>query len=271
MSKFYIIMFLLLWSNLGWTQTDYKQKRLDRERWQEYRDNYRYYPPASSSGSGGGGSEVTLDEESWGSGSNREEGHGDGYGGQGSDNGRAFDRKTQNERQQRAVNSPEDSNRDFSLKGMGTIGYIFIIIVACVILGAIIYYLMNRKKNEKVDSEPYEPEPEEINPLAISKTELQLKIEECLANKDYRTAIRLYYVFTLKALAEKKWIDWKKEKTNVSYLMEMHGKEEFNDFQNCTQIYEYAWYGKVPVSEQQYQSIEPVYRNLILHLNPQAL
>ena len=65
----------------------------------------------------------------------------------------------------------------------------------------------------------------EWNPEIITKTELQLKLEEAMAREDYRECVRIYFTFILKELISKGWIRWKKEKTNHHYVMEMGAKK----------------------------------------------
>ena len=66
---------------------------------------------------------------------------------------------------------------------------------------------------------------DEVNPVDIPLTELQRLLKDALDQGDYRGAIRIYFIFILRALSKKKWIQWEKEKTNFSYLVEMRKNE----------------------------------------------
>ena len=49
---------------------------------------------------------------------------------------------------------------------------------------------------------------------AVSETELERWLREALERSDYRLAIRIYYLMVIKELSDRKWITWKKDKTN---------------------------------------------------------
>ncbi|MFA5574032.1 MAG: hypothetical protein WC994_03140 [Brumimicrobium sp.] len=85
---------------------------------------------------------------------------------------------------------------------------------------------------------------EDVNPETIKKSDLQTELKKAIDEENYRLAIRIYYIQTLKAFVEAGFIKWKKKKTNYHYLLEVSGKKEFFDFQKAIQIYEWTWYGK---------------------------
>lgn len=107
------------------------------------------------------------------------------------------------------------------------------------------------------------------NPEVVTKTELELRLEEAQLKEDYRECIRIYFTFILKELIRKSWISWKKEKTNHHYVVEMSGRKEAFGFMECVRIYDLVWYGDyninkevyellIPNLEQYYQLLEPI-------------
>ena len=52
---------------------------------------------------------------------------------------------------------------------------------------------------------------------------------------------------------------WKKDKTNGSYVAEMHGKEGFDLFRLLTISFERAWYGEKEIGESEYHMIIPLF------------
>ena len=136
-----------------------------------------------------------------------------------------------------------------------------------VILGIVAYLIIKnmRPSNKKVLVEVEN----DWNPEVISKTELELKLEDAMAREDYRECIRIYFTFILKELIRKSWIHWKKEKTNYHYVLEMHKKPNAFRFNECVRIYDLVWYGEYhidreifemlrPTLEEYYQSLDPV-------------
>jgi hypothetical protein len=56
-------------------------------------------------------------------------------------------------------------------------------------------------------------------------------------------------------MSEKNIIQYKQDKTNFDYLLQLHPTKHYNSFFRITRNYEYSWYGKFDVSEQAYRVI----------------
>lgn len=79
-------------------------------------------------------------------------------------------------------------------------------------------------------------------------------LAEALKDKNFRVAIRLYYLKTLKALSEKKMIQWRPEKTNRQYVSELPENGLKQPFRDITTLFEWIWYGNFPVDINLYKS-----------------
>ena len=110
----------------------------------------------------------------------------------------------------------------------------------------------------------------ELAPTQIPKSELELLLEKALANNDFRGAIRLYFIFIIKDLSEKEWIRWEKKKTNFSYLIEMRSRPQYELFNEAVSIYELVWYGNYNVEKEDFDSLEPQFKNLLNSLNSEG-
>ena len=77
-------------------------------------------------------------------------------------------------------------------------------------------------------------------------------IEDAVAQGRFREATRLHYLKTLRILSDLGRINWTKHKTNIDYAQDLAGTDLSYRFGDITRIYEYAWYGEFPVSEQEY-------------------
>ncbi len=77
-------------------------------------------------------------------------------------------------------------------------------------------------------------------------------IQEKLIQKDYRLAIRFYYLFLLKKMSDAKIIDWEINKTNADYAYEIKNESQKSQFEKLSYLYEYIWYGEFDVAENQY-------------------
>lgn len=77
----------------------------------------------------------------------------------------------------------------------------------------------------------------------IHKSDMEILIEKSLKEGNYMLTVRLYYLWAIKELSNKRLIKWKRDKTNRDYIREMR-KTEFNKpFRDVTRIFERVWYG----------------------------
>lgn len=224
---------------------------------QEYNDAVKQYE--SGDGNGGNGGEG----DGWGN------GQGGNGGENGEDNGQWGPGDGANNKPQEPVEyddyDPEPMDTpDVSTPsaGLGAFGYILmgVFIVALVFL---IYYMyINSPKDGKKISGTIEGL-DEVNPTEIPLTELQRMLQEALANNDYRGAVRIYFIFIIRDLAQKNWIKWEKEKTNFHYLREMSGKKEFDDFNRSVSYFEIIWYGKREIDANKFNEVKPNFTRLL--------
>lgn len=98
-------------------------------------------------------------------------------------------------------------------------------------------------------------EEEEEMPEDIFAINYQKEIDKAAAQGNYRLAVRLMYLRLLKNMSEKNIINYKQDKTNLDYLMQLSATKYYNDFSRITRHYEYSWYGKFEVSSEAYQII----------------
>ncbi len=130
-------------------------------------------------------------------------------------------------------------------------------IILLVILLAFIIYQLIKNKTPQDAVIPFEPLAEDLNPATITKTELELRLEEAMRNEDYRECVRIYFLFAMKNLIERRWIFWKKERTNMHYIIEMQGRPGAYDFEQIVNIYDLVWYGDYELDKSAYAGIQP--------------
>ena len=108
---------------------------------------------------------------------------------------------------------------------------------------------------------------DDVPPSEIPKTELERRLEEALAREDYREAVRIYFIFIIKDLSMKNWIVWERKKTNMSYLMEMRSKSQFNLFNETVSIYDIVWYGNYTITKSNFHEVEPKFKQLLAEIH----
>jgi hypothetical protein len=93
-------------------------------------------------------------------------------------------------------------------------------------------------RKTKTEATPYTVLEENIHEL-----DLKALIEEAEAQREFRKAIRLHYLQSLKKLTDANIIQWKPGKTNRCYSTEIQYPHIRQEFEQLTSMFEYVWYG----------------------------
>jgi len=96
----------------------------------------------------------------------------------------------------------------------------------------------------------------------IKNEDIQKLIKAALADKNYRLAVRYYYLYTLQLMTEQDLIAWEIQKTNEDYLKELQQEQLKQPFKKITRLYDYIWYGEFPIDENNYQKAENSFLSL---------
>ncbi len=97
----------------------------------------------------------------------------------------------------------------------------------------------------------------------ISEVDFKNLISEAVASKDYRYAIRYYYLFLLKKLDQFDVIVYDAQKTTYDYQIEVEGSKYASGFSRATYYYTYIWYGEFSIDEHEYVQTSSVYDQLL--------
>lgn len=97
----------------------------------------------------------------------------------------------------------------------------------------------------------------------IREIDFKNLISEAVSNKDYRSAIRYYYLFLLKKLDQFDVIAYDAQKTTYDYQMEVEGSKYASGFSKATYYYTYIWYGEFSIDEGEYDKTSSVYDELL--------
>jgi len=103
---------------------------------------------------------------------------------------------------------------------------------------------------------PYTESLENIHQITFDE-----EIEKALGQRNYRLAIRLLYLSTLKQLNDAHFIQWQVDKTNSAYINELADAEKRQSFSILTRQFEYVWYGDFPVDGPSFQNINTLFHN----------
>jgi hypothetical protein len=122
---------------------------------------------------------------------------------------------------------------------------------------AVIWFLVQNKMNifgsgKKVILPVHAEEGDAENIFTANLREAAGKAAE---KGDYRLSIRFSYLQLLKTFSENGLISYGTDTTNSEYLAQLYSRPCYKDFFNVTRSYEYAWYGQMPVNQQQYETV----------------
>ena len=236
---------------------------LDQNKWQDIRDGIRYEGQQEGPGrewTYESNEDYQRERKKFEGGKGNGGSGGNGYeGGGGDGSGERYDGAEEYQRQE--YTPPPPSNTTYnaaSFGGLSILGYILLIAFGVGLIFLIFYlFISAERKGSKVKTEIGIIDIEDVNPIEIPLTELQRLLQEAIARKDYRGAVRIYFMFIIRDLAEKRQIKWEKEKTNFHYLREMSGKNEFDDFNISVSYFEIIWYGKRELDADKFEQVKP--------------
>ncbi len=114
--------------------------------------------------------------------------------------------------------------------------------------------IFGRKKN-KLLSENEEESLEELQDVS----EYDSLIADAETTRNFNRAIRFLFLKTLKTVSDKGFVSFAIEKTNQEYLKEIRQSPHFKEFEILTRSYEYVWYGKHEVYENQYLQLKEAF------------
>src|SRR6185312_15426540 len=137
---------------------------------------------------------------------------------------------------------------------------IFFWILAVIFISFIAYKVLFkndifRRNKNKLLSDDREESLEDLQ----NASEYDALIANAETKPDFNLAIRFLFLKTLKTLSDREFVTFTIEKTNKEYLNEMAQTKYFKEFEDLTRSYEYVWYGKHMIHENQYLKLKELY------------
>jgi len=96
----------------------------------------------------------------------------------------------------------------------------------------------------------------------IKNEDLSELIQKAIHQKNYRLAIRYYYLLALQKLSKYDFIDWQQQKTNEDYIKEIQENKLKNKFASSTYLYDFVWYGNFDINESEFTKAEAEFNEL---------
>jgi len=115
--------------------------------------------------------------------------------------------------------------------------------------------------NSKAVYVPYSESQENIHEIDFSE-----EINKAVTAGNYRLAVRLFYLRTLKKLNDNGMISWQPEKTNQTYIREIADPEKQQQFIGLTAQFEFIWYGEFFIDIEAFDHV----KNAFERFNPKG-
>ncbi|NCD72315.1 DUF4129 domain-containing protein [Mucilaginibacter agri] len=93
----------------------------------------------------------------------------------------------------------------------------------------------------------------------INQINFDQEIEKALEQGNYRLAVRLLFLSSLKQLNDAGLINWRADKTNSAYLNEITDTDQRQVFTAITRQFEYVWYGEFSIDGDSFQNIHGLF------------
>jgi hypothetical protein len=136
-----------------------------------------------------------------------------------------------------------------------------------IVLGLLLFFILKffLKVNTKNATDSLETIPiielsndEEL----INNQQLSELIQQAIQEKDYRLAVRFYYLLILQKLTDKELIIWQQEKTNEDFIREVAHLKIASDFTETTRLYDFVWYGNFEINKTEFLKAETLFHTL---------
>jgi hypothetical protein len=100
----------------------------------------------------------------------------------------------------------------------------------------------------------------------INEINFEDQILSAIKQGNFRYAIRLYYLQSLKELNDRQLISWQIDKTNRDYYYELSGKNIQAPFEGITTLFNWIWYGDKPIDQHSFQTAAEQFKHFNLKL-----
>jgi hypothetical protein len=95
----------------------------------------------------------------------------------------------------------------------------------------------------------------------IHEMDFEKLIKDSLREKNYRKAVRLVFLFSLKLLSDKDLVHFQSGKTNHDYVAELKDPDLKTGFNELSFYFEYAWYGNFTINAETFTKVENTFQD----------
>lgn len=89
----------------------------------------------------------------------------------------------------------------------------------------------------------------------IHEIDFEAEINKAVQKDDYRRAVRLVFLYALKTLSDRNYIDWEQGKTNHEYVAELKEETLRPGLDELSYYFDYAWYGNFSITREVFEKV----------------
>jgi|GEM_PF-4411036 len=93
----------------------------------------------------------------------------------------------------------------------------------------------------------------------LQKIDLEGRIVEAERSEDWQRAVRWRYLVALREMERRRLVEYRPDRTNQEYLRGLPPSELRDAFAAVTLLFEYAWYGRVPLDAREYARVRDAF------------
>lgn len=154
----------------------------------------------------------------------------------------------------------DESSMNFVAVLLKVLAVLIVVIVIYLIVKALInkegQWIFGKNSNKKTIH--YSDIEKNIHLLDFDKL-----IKESILSGEKRIAVRYYYLWLLKVMAQNHYIKWDIEKTNSDYLYELQSRVHKEEFTYLSYLYNYIWYGEFEIDDHTFAKTQNRFKNSI--------
>ncbi|WP_341228562.1 hypothetical protein [uncultured Arcticibacterium sp.] len=164
----------------------------------------------------------------------------------------------------------EFETRLVSLNGLGSFIQILAWSLLAIVLVLMIYFMFQnfnfKSNNKKIGTSSVQSNI--ISKEDIFESNHINEVNSALKEKDFKRAIRWYFIWLLKELNNNDFIVFESHKTNYDYISELTIEDKVLDedmakIKECIKYYEYLWFGDFKIDSDGFYRIEKIFKSLI--------
>jgi uncharacterized membrane protein SpoIIM required for sporulation len=140
---------------------------------------------------------------------------------------------------------------------------IILFVLAAGVIVFVLYLIVKRNlssRNKELKKKVYSLEEAEEN---LHEADLEALLDSFLKKGNHSAVVRMYFLILLRDLHEAELISWKKDKTNREYILEMSDTPHAAEFVSLTAIYEWVYFGELPITNGDFNMVQARFRQLI--------